>query len=87
MFSRDGAMREQAVALNDVADAPAQFAIAEARRVAPIDATPMPLVRLDQAVDHAQQGGFAGARRPDNHGEAAPVSTVSDTFVDDVVSS
>src|SRR5690606_24054425 len=66
---RDGAMRKKSVLLDDVADLPAQNMTGFVHDTAAIDAD-FAVGRLDQTIDHPQEGRLAGTGRPDNGSNA-----------------
>ena len=79
----DGAVGEQAHLLDHVADAAPQRGQRLARDVAPLD---LDRARggLDEAVDHAQRGGLAAARGPDQ-GDDRPARDVQAQRRDGIV--
>src|SRR5450755_2482040 len=66
----DGAVREEASVLDDVADAAPQLGWGGSRVVAVVDPNPAAR-RLDHPVDHAQAGCLAAPRRPDEDSDLA----------------
>jgi len=74
---RHGAMREEAMVLDHVADAPAQFMDGQPGGVLAVDQDAAG-GRLDEPIDHAHQCRLAGAGGADDDGEGAALDHHAD---------